>query len=260
MPLSMEICLEEMDRVEDDERFVRCVAMPGGEPGLSLDRKGEVRWMSEEPGACGLWISADHRLILRRAEGSAQVAVERGDRSLDAPIDLPVVLLRGDILRINDRRLRVHVHGETEAIHAPERLSRSALSRLVQAAAASAALALGTFSASTAGADRVATQSQPQPIEVRLHPPGAVPRKDVICTIDKQKAIRGKGLRIEATCPTTKGLNVGLYGRIIKAKTHDSVPNGTVQIKSINGKKIVAEASKLKKPVRNAMLLFYASN
>lgn len=257
MPISMEICLEELDRAEEDECIVRCVAMPGGEPGLSLDREGGVRWMSEEPGACGLWVSADDRLILRRTEGSVPVTVERGDRSLDAPVDRPVVLLHGDILRIEGRRLQVHFHGETEEIHEPERLSRSSLGRMAQAAAAAAALALGAVSAWAAGTGEVAPRSQPVEVEVRSHPPKPAPRRrTVYCTIDSQKVSRGKGLRIEATCSSTSGLNVGLYGRIIKNKTGDLVPDGTVQITSSKGRKIVAMAPKLKKPVKNAKLMF----
>ena len=37
MPTPMEICLEDLGRSTPDERYLRCVALPGGEPGLALD-------------------------------------------------------------------------------------------------------------------------------------------------------------------------------------------------------------------------------
>ena len=49
MPSNLEICLEELDAGPEDECFVRCVAVSGGQPGLALDRDGLVRWMPEPP-------------------------------------------------------------------------------------------------------------------------------------------------------------------------------------------------------------------
>jgi len=43
MPKPKEICLEELDRDPEDENFIRCVALPGGEPGLAVKRFRAVR-------------------------------------------------------------------------------------------------------------------------------------------------------------------------------------------------------------------------
>lgn len=252
----IEICLEELDRVEDDECFVRCVAVPGGEPGLALDREGKVRWMPEAPEAYGLWTSADDRLVLLREEGSAPIIVERDERSLEAPVDQPVVLLDGDLLRLDGRRFKVYVHGETEAVYAPERMTRSSLMRWARAAAAAATVAIGGLAVSASAGERVQTQ----PIEVRAQPPVKRPprrRVAIICTINKQKAVRGKGLRIHATCADYRDLNVGMEGSLINAKKGEEIPNGTVKIKEIKKSKIVVEAPKLTKPVKNAKLRFF---
>ena len=81
MTTMMEICLEELDSPKNDAPYIRCVALPGGEPGLELDRDGKVRWMPETPADYGLWTSADGRLVLLRSEGSAPIVVERRTRT-----------------------------------------------------------------------------------------------------------------------------------------------------------------------------------
>jgi hypothetical protein len=119
MPRLIEICLEDLD-LPADERYLRCVALPGGEPGLTLDGQGAVRWMSDDPTHCGLWVSGDDRLALVRGAVAAPVVVHRAGRALEAPVGKPVILLDGDLLQVEHRQLRVHVHGATEVIHGPE--------------------------------------------------------------------------------------------------------------------------------------------
>jgi hypothetical protein len=263
----MEICLEELsstgeeldDRGGNDEPFIRCVALPGGDPGLALDRHGDVRWMPEGPAAYGLWTSADGRLVLLRGQGAGPVTVERGTRALEAPTEKPVMLVDGDILRVDGRGYRVHVHGETDVVYPPERLSRSAIRKLVGAAAA-ASLAFGGVAASPAASPANADQRAADAIEVRLHPPAPVPRKSLVrCSIKKQKATK-KGLEIKATCTRAKGLNVGLWGKMVREKDGKDIPKGQVRIKAVSGKNVGAIAPQLSKPVKGARLEFWVRN
>lgn len=259
MAIIMEICLEELEpntaeEVRGEEPFIRCVAMPGGDPGLSLDRGGQVRWMPEEPAVYGLWTSEDHRLVLLRGQNTQPITVERDGRSLEAPEGKPVILLDRDVLHLDGKSYRVYFHGETEAIYEPERLSRSALGKVVGAAAA-ASMALGGLmgAPATAGADK----PEAKDIEVRLQPPKPAPRRRrVFCSIQKQKKT-SKGLEIHATCSRSRGLKKGLWGNVVKKKDGKRVKNGTVQIKSVKGKTIKALASKLTKPVKDARLQFW---
>lgn len=263
MHILMEICLEELDdlennaaRTDPDEDaeapFIRCVALPGGEPGLALDRAGQIRWMEEKPAAYGLWTSADGRLALLRNPNATPMTVARGGRTLQVPPAQPVILRNGDVLHLGGRRYRVHVHGETDVIHPPERISRSTVAKWVGAAAA-ASLAFGSLAGATAAAP---SGSAADSIEVRLHPPKPAPRKrPVYCAIKKQKKTK-KGLSIDATCSMSRGLRVGLWGYVIKKKTGAVVSQGRVQIKAVNGKKIDALAPDLSKPVKGARLKF----
>ncbi|MFH2007057.1 MAG: hypothetical protein ABI333_10770 [bacterium] len=257
----LEICVEELYHApEEAERFVRCVALPGGEPGLALDREGEVQWMVESPEAYGLWVSADNQLVLLRGGSAGPVAVERGGRSMEAPSGQPVILLDQDELRINGRRLRIHVHGETEAVYEPERLSGSALGRLVRAAAAAATLVLGGAAATTAvaqGAGSPAVTEQREAIEVRTRPPSMPARRPVDCAVTRQKVNRGKKLQLHATCPNRPGLRAGLHGTLLDPKTMRPLDKGTVIIKSVSGGKIVAEASYQRKRVRAKVVRFW---
>lgn len=269
MPLPKEICLEELTVNETDERFVRCVALPGAEPGLALDREGALLWMPEGPVAYGLCVSADGRLVLLRAEGTEPISVERGRRSLVAPVGQPVFLLDQDLLRLGDRSLCVHIHGDTEAVYAPERLTASALGRLVRAAAAAAALALGSASAMAAGGSGgvpggsqgtppLTASTEPVPIEVRTRPPVVVPpRKAVSCVITRQKGSAKGPLTIHATCPHPQGLRVGLSGALVETKTGKHVKDGAVKVVSLSDKTLVAQAELLRKPVPNAELRFW---
>ena len=121
-----------------------------------------VLWESDEAIACGLWVSADHRLILYRPEGAVVVTLRRAGRSLDVPCSKPVVIIHQDEIDVGARRLRVHVHGDAPEIAAPSVVvpERGILRRLVRAAAAAAAI----VSAVPVGGCTDA-------IEVRDHPP-----------------------------------------------------------------------------------------
>ncbi|MFH2004978.1 MAG: hypothetical protein ABI333_00195 [bacterium] len=249
----LEICLEELFHAEQDERYVRCVALPGGEPGLALDREGAVQWMVEQPEHFGLWVTGDNQLALLRGAKAGPATVQRAGRAVEAPVGKPVILLDQDELIIDGRRLRLHVHGETDAVWEPERMSGSALGRIVRAAAAAATLALGGGAAGSAlaqGADGVSGVNGRQPIEVRLRPPQKPARRPLDCVVTKQIATRGKALVIHATCPWKRGLHVGLYGTLVDVKTKRPIRKGAVTIKSISGTKIVVEASQQKKPVK----------
>ena len=252
MPAPMEICLEDLDVPPEDERYIRCVALPGGNPGLALDREGLVRWMPEEPADYGLWVSADDRLVLLRGEGAGPILVERGGRTTEAPPSKPVVLLAGDLLRLNGRRLRVHVHGVADEVFEPERFS---LGRLARSTAA--ALALGAMVG--AGADAVAGQpgaaiGAPPPIEVRRRPPKpAPPRRRVVCSIQSMRTRAKKTLLVEAKCP--EKITVGTTGYLLDAKGAQ-IKSGSLVVKKSKGKVVEAEAYTLKKKVKAKSVLF----
>ena len=253
MPLPIEICLEDLDLSPDDERYIRCVALPGGEPGLALDHEGLVRWMPDEPADYGLWVSADDRLILLRGRGAAPITVQRGGRSLAAPEERPVVLLDGDRLQVNGRRLQVHVHGVASEVFSPEPLTGRALARIARATAA--ALALGAM---VGGGGEVAAQpgitgagKQP-PVEVRRRPPRPAPRRRVVCGVASVKVSKGKVV-VQASCP--ERVNVGAWGQLLDAKGQH-VKDGSVVVRKVKGDTIHAEATTLKKPVKASQVLF----
>lgn len=257
-----EICLEELDRGSEEDVFIRCVALPGAEPGLALDREGAVQWMPEGPSAYALCVSTDGKLVLLRAEGSGPVHVERGSRSLAAPAGQPVVLLDQDLLCLDGRRLRVHVHGETEGVYAPERHTRSSLARLARAAAVAASLALGGASAAaaaSAGSSAPGTaMGEPAPIEVRTRPPVVAPPSRLVdCSITRQQGSAKGPLTIHASCPSPKGLNVGMSGSLLDQKTNAFIKDGMVRIKTLSGSQIVVEAPRLQKAVPNAKIRFH---
>jgi hypothetical protein len=242
MPTPLEICLEELTDPSVEERFIRCVAVAGGEPGLALDRAGAVRWMPGEPAEYGLWISSDERLILLRAEGADPITVSRAGRGLEAPAGKPVVLVDQDLLEVNGCTLRVHVHGLAAEIRPPERLSSSALAKIARAAAA--ALALGVAAGASA-----APAPAPEPIQVRPRPPAPMPTHRLVsCSITKMEAAKKGPVMVHATCPANTRLLVGNDGYIVDAKGV-AIKDGTVVVKQVSGTQIVAE-SKLPKPVK----------
>jgi len=255
MPLPIEICVEELDLLEEDERYIRCVALPGGDPGLALDSAGSVRWMPDRPADYGLWVSDDDRLVLLRGEGAGPVTVARAGRSVEAPIGKPVVLLDQDLVLVNGRRLRIHIHGTTEAVYEPEPLTGRALARMARAAATALALGAAVGVGGGAAADPVG-QGASTPIEVRARPPRPARRVLVICTITKMVPGKNKGpLMVHAHC--SQPLPVGTRGHILDPTTGAPILNGLVIVKTVTGSYIVAE-SKLSKPVKATQVRFHS--
>lgn len=153
MSKPLEICIEDLHAKALGEQYLRCVALPGSQPGLRVDRRGQVLWKSDHEVACELWVSGDDQLILRRPGGAEPVRVSRAGRSLDVPFDKPVVLLDRDDVQVGGRVLRVHFHGFTEAVRPPSFLSESVVARMRQAAAAAAIATLGAGAACVTGGE-----------------------------------------------------------------------------------------------------------
>jgi hypothetical protein len=258
MSLPLEICLEELGRAAEDGAFVRCVALPGGEAGLALDRDGAIRWRPEGLAAHALCVSQDDRLVLLGHADAGEIHVERGSRSVHAVPGQPVVLLDQDLLRLGERSFRVHVHGEAAEVHPPEPLTGSALARLLRAAAAAVAIG-GAFAAGGDAGARPAVAGEPAPIEVRTRPPAPMPAtKAIDCTITAQRPARPGGpIVVHATCPSPRGLHVGLYGSLLDPKTGQSLPGGGVKITKVTGVKIEVEASGLTKPSPAKVVRFH---
>ena len=170
MPEPICLCLEDLTPDEGSARYTRCVALAGRQPGLRVDGEGRLHWLEETEGGLELWVSLDEQLILFRPAAAPAASVHRGGRSLQVPEDKPCVLLAGDELEVGGRRLRVHLHGTTTAVVAPEPLPEERPGRLGRVAAA--ALALG---AAVTGAG-----CPQKPVEVRQAPPSiaAPPRPD----------------------------------------------------------------------------------
>jgi len=162
MPQPIELCLEDMavGPSPDAERYLRCVALAGPQPGLGIDAKGNVTWRSAHALAAEIWVSADDRLILLRPAGAPAVRLSRASRTLDLPEGKPVVMLAGDLIAVGPRELQVHVHGVATSIYAPTPLGDRVLA---QAARAAAVLAMG---AAVVGCERPA----PRPANVGVPP------------------------------------------------------------------------------------------
>ncbi len=172
MPKPMAICIEDLDAQPGEARYLRCVAVPGRQPGLRVDAGARVLWQSEADVAGEIWVSADERLILYRPAGAAAVTLRRVGRSLDVPEGKPVVMVDQDQVDVGPRRLRVHVHGEAPAVAPPVPVAggAGALGRFARAAAAAVAL-----SSAVAGggckAHETPPTGQPPHIDVREQPP-----------------------------------------------------------------------------------------
>jgi hypothetical protein len=145
------ICIEDLE-APSGGRYLRCVAVAGRRPGLGLDGAGAVVWRSKDGLACQLCVSADGRLVLFRPEGGAEVGVHRAGRSLDVPVEKPVILIDKDEVTVGERRLRVHVHGEAPRVAPPAPLvpERGRGAGLAQVAAAAAVIGVV---AATGGCD-----------------------------------------------------------------------------------------------------------
>lgn len=183
MPHPIALCLEDLDVPGESNRYLQCVAVAGTDPGLSLDLAGDVLWQANlEAVACELWVSQDDRLILfRRRSRPGQIVdtilLERGGRQMELPVEKPVVLVDQDLVQIGRRRLRLHVHGDAPAVHAPTPfvpdppeqaiLSASGTSR------AAAALVLGA-AVGVSGCPKM-TAEPPSKVEIRDRPPKVAP-------------------------------------------------------------------------------------
>jgi hypothetical protein len=176
-----------------------------------------------------------------------------------------VILLDQDLLRVNGRRLRVHVHGETDIVYEPERLTRSALARMARAAATAMALgaAVGAGSASEANPLAVGMEvdRSSAPIEVRRRPPAPMPRRrPVDCSITAMKESKKGVLMVHALCPAGTKIYKGLQGHILDPKSGAPLKNGNVFVESVKsskaGEKVVGSAPNLKQPVKAKSVRF----
>jgi hypothetical protein len=167
------ICIEDLDAKTEAAKYLRCVALPGRQPGLRLDEAGRVLWQADDVLSCELWISADDRLILHRQEGMEPVILRRGARSLDVPFVKPVVVLDKDQIEVGSRHLRVHIHGEATSVAAPAPLPpRSRMDhRVAQTVAAAALLGAVATTGGCIGGDGAPTPT----IEVREDVPAEYP-------------------------------------------------------------------------------------
>jgi hypothetical protein len=178
MPKPLAICIEDIGS-QSKTRYMRCVALPGRQPGLRLDETGQVLWRSDEGVSCELWVSADDRLVLYRPEGAPAVFLHRAGRSLDVPCGKPVFVIDKDEVDVGSRHLRIHVHGQSPSIAAPSPLPSRLrpFSHLAQAATAAAIVgAVTAFGCSEIEVrDEPPVEVQPTPtVEVRDDPPTVV--------------------------------------------------------------------------------------
>jgi hypothetical protein len=160
MPQPLAICLEDVDARDPAQRYLRCVALVGRQPGLRVDAGGTVVWKPGELPACELWVSADDRLILYRMGDDVPVNLLRAGRSLQLPVGKPVVVLDQDIFEVNGHRLRIHVHGAASAVTPPSPLRPTA-----KRTAASMAAAVALSAVALSGCDGI--------VEIRETPPQA---------------------------------------------------------------------------------------
>jgi hypothetical protein len=137
----IELCLESLDAADDERPYVRCVALAGGGPGLGLTSAGVVVWLQNQTAALLIWVSADNRLMIQRRDGSVHVRLTRAERFLDVPENKPVVTLHDDVIEIDGRSFRVHVHGIAQTVSAPERLTVRRARQWIAGAALAASLA-----------------------------------------------------------------------------------------------------------------------
>ena len=176
MPKPLAICLEDLDAHVPGTRYLRCVALPGQEAGLTVDGAGRVLWRSDEAASCEIWVSLDDRLILFRREGGATVVCRRGGRSLEAPAGKPVVLLDQDCVELAGKRLRIHIHGVAPNGTAPSFLpERTAAGGVVRAAATAVAIGAAIGGAACKKAEQRTENPDAGPVTVQTVPPTTPP-------------------------------------------------------------------------------------
>jgi len=181
VPTPLAICLEDLAPVSRSERYLRCVALVGRQPGLRLALDGTVAWQTDGAVGCELWVSLDDRLILLRPAGAPPVVVRRAGRSLDVPVDKPVVVIDQDVAEVGPKRIRLHVHGQAAEVSAPSYLPERA------ATGAARLAALVAMGAAVAGCRGTGTSDQSPSgtttaVEVREHPPEEARRPDTTTT------------------------------------------------------------------------------
>lgn len=259
------VCIEDLD-ASDEARFVSCVALPGGEPGLGLDGAGQARWRRRFDLACELLISGDDRLVLLRDEEAPAVEVSRAGRSLQAPAGKPVVLLDGDRLNVGGRRLRVHLHGEVEHVYEPTPLTPepSELSPSGASRAAAAALAAVVGAAGCAGADAGGSGPVLPPVEptsgtevdagVKAAVDAAVKVGRLECKILTMYRYRGR-MNIHMRCGDHSGLKVGVKGHVLEGDSSRRLPNGEVIVRRVAGNMAIATLD-LERIGKNRRVLF----
>lgn len=205
MPKPMAICIEDLNS-QSKTRYLRCVALPGRQPGLRLDKAGRVLWQSDDGVSCELWVSADERLILYRPEARVPIPVilHRAGRSLDVPYGKPVVVIDKDQIDVGSRHLRIHVHGRAPSVAAPSPLpSRPRpLDRLAQAAATAAVI--GAVAATGGCTDIDVRENPPEPIEIPPtievieNPPEVMPPSGPLAGVTPLEAIQGEWIAAQA--------------------------------------------------------------
>jgi hypothetical protein len=176
MPKPLAICLEDLDAHVPGARYLRCVALPGQEAGLTVDGSGRVLWRSDEAAACEIWVSLDDRLILFRREGGTTVVCRRGGRSLEAPAGKPVVLLDQDCIELAGKRLRIHIHGVAPAVTAPSFLpERTTGGGVVRAAATAVAIGAALGGAACKKAEQRTENPDASPVSTEAAVPTTPP-------------------------------------------------------------------------------------
>ena len=194
----IELCLESLDPAEDERPYVRCVALAGGTQGLGLTAVGGIVWCRNESASLLIWVSADNRLMLLRSDEMHRARLTRAERFLELPANKPVVALHGDVIEIEGRSFRVHVHGVAGTVAPPVRLTLRRAQKWVAGAALAAASLAGCRTNAPivdppvepagngfaqpppdgATGGQPATSPSAPPIEVREQPPAPMPRPE----------------------------------------------------------------------------------
>ncbi len=177
MPQPLAICLEDVGARDPADRYLRCVALVGRQPGLRVDAVGTVVWKPDELPACELWVSADDRLILYRT-GAEAVAVHRAGRSLEVPSGKPVVVLDQDSFVVGGRTMRIHVHGPAPAVAPPSPL-RPAARRTAAGVAAAVALSAAALTGCDGLLEIRETPPEVAPVQQPIHGGQATPAEPV---------------------------------------------------------------------------------